>query len=506
MKQFLAPHNISCFPARILSKFSLVSFLLPNMTLLDDVRRAATSEDSELKARLIGTSLHDAPVPSAVLDLSIVKQNCQTMLESAKRLQFSWRAHVKTHKTRELTALQVGDGHGSLNVIVSTIAEAWHIYSPLCQAASNYNRDVSLLFGVPIIPSYVKGLAQLSDALGPGILAILVDHPGQLKYVAQLFELSKNAPEVFIKLDCGGSRSGVPPDFLPFQSLVSKLDELADQGICSIKGLYAHAGHSYAGTTSAAALQMLNTELLTLLRAVQGTQSADFSDSMPSFAPKPRNWTLSVGATPTVTSARLAMDASSLNPEDHGTYTAFRHTCDAITALGCTIELHAGVYTTLDLQQLATHALPAPHLTFANLGLTILTEVASLYTHRAQPEALVAAGSIALGREPCPAYPGWGIVTPWNRSGESLPTDVDLSKYEGWIVGKVSQEHGILRYTGEAAGTSEDGKKLEGLEIGQRVRIWPNHACIAGTGFEYYLVVDGGDEIVDVWARCSGWT
>jgi D-serine deaminase-like pyridoxal phosphate-dependent protein len=42
------------------------------------------------------------------------------------------------------------------------------------------------------------------------------------------------------------------------------------------------------------------------------------------------------------------------------------------------------------------------------------------------------------------------------------------------------------------------------------VKIWPNHACIAGAGYGWYLVVDSEregneDEIVDVWVRCRGW-
>ena len=41
-------------------------------------------------------------------------------------------------------------------------------------------------------------------------------------------------------------------------------------------------------------------------------------------------------------------------------------------------------------------------LSYADLGLRIIVEVASLYNDRTEkPEALVAAGTIALGREPC---------------------------------------------------------------------------------------------------------
>ena len=69
----------------------------------------------------------------------------------------------------------------------------------------------------------------------------------------------------------------------------------------------------------------------------------------------------------------------------------------------------------------------------------------------------------------------------------------------GWRVAKVSQEHGILRAEKEASD----------LKVGQTVRIWPNHACVAGAGFPFYTVVDsaveGGKRVVDVRARCNGW-
>lgn len=57
---------------------------------------ALTKDD--LKARFVGTSLHDAPVPSAVLDLAKIKVNCQRMLDATQRLGLLFRAHIKTHK------------------------------------------------------------------------------------------------------------------------------------------------------------------------------------------------------------------------------------------------------------------------------------------------------------------------------------------------------------------------------------------------------------------------
>jgi hypothetical protein len=61
---------------------------------------------------------------------------------------------------------------------------------------------------------------------------------------------------------------------------------------------------------------------------------------------------------------------------------------------------------------------------WSSVAITVLAEIASLYPPRGKsssPEALLTAGSLALGREPCKAYPGWGIVSPWNRASFVLP-------------------------------------------------------------------------------------
>ena len=134
----------------------------------------------------------------------------------------------------------------------------------------------------------------------------------------------------------------------------------------------------------------------------------------------------------------------------------------------------------------------------ADIALTVLAEVASAYSSRKSPEALLAVGTLALGREPCKSYSGYGKVTPWNT------TLADTKAFSGWKVGRISQEHAILT-------KDEDADIQADLRIGQKVRVWPNHACIAGAGFGWYLVIDSDspeasrDQIIDVWIRCRGW-
>jgi D-serine deaminase-like pyridoxal phosphate-dependent protein len=52
--------------------------------------------------KFVGKSIKEVPTPAAVLDLSKVRSNCSRMLESCEKLDFGWRAHIKTHKVRTM--------------------------------------------------------------------------------------------------------------------------------------------------------------------------------------------------------------------------------------------------------------------------------------------------------------------------------------------------------------------------------------------------------------------
>ncbi|OBT73797.1 hypothetical protein VF21_08003 [Pseudogymnoascus sp. 05NY08] len=441
---------------------------------------ALESQRQQLLKQFVGTNLNDARVPSAILDLSKVKRNCTRMLESIDVLGFGWRAHIKTHKTTELTRLQLGPPPRPAHLITSTLIEAENILSLLL----TYPPDSrSLLYGLPPAPSYAPRLAYLSTSLGAYGLHILLDHPSQVAVVRSIHALSSTPISVSIKIEMGYQRSGILSSSPLFTELISALLPLIEEGKCKIAGFYSHAGHSYAGSDPATAISLLNDELRALL---------DASQALRKLAPA-SELTFSVGATPTTTAVyNLLHPSSSPTTAETTALEALQSTIDSVKAANAQVELHAGVYPVLDMQQLATSARPLSQLSTDDIGLTILAEIASIYPHRRTGEALITAGSIALGRDGCKSYDGHGVVSPWGAVGG-----------EGWVVGSVSQEHGILRWTGEEGGGG-------GLGVGGRVRVWPNHACIAGTGFDWYLIVDseaegGGDVVVDVWMRWRGW-
>ena len=137
-----------------------------------------------------------------------------------------------------------------------------------------------------------------------------------------------------------------------------------------------------------------------------------------------------------------------------------------------------------------------------DIALTILGEVVSIYPHRRPQELLVAAGTLALGREPCPNSKSWARAVYW---GQTVTSD---------------EEHGIQRRAAELDAPlfcEYRGMNVAIFDLssdfpwrpGCKLRLYPNHACIAGAMYDYYVVVDGdvegGERVVDVWPRCRGW-
>lgn len=171
-------------------------------------------------------------------------------------------------------------------------------------------------------------------------------------------------------------------------------------------------------------------------------------------------WVLSVGATPTAHAAALGAsgkleDASELEGE---------------------LELHAGCYCMNDLQQAATSLVRD-----GGLAITVLATVVSKYD-RSGGEAMTDAGALAMSKDQGPT-PGFGKV---------------VSKgHEGWTLGRISQEHGTLIKSAQGA---------KDIEIGEKVRIVPQHACLACACYPWLYVVEGGGErVVDVWVPWKGW-
>jgi D-serine deaminase-like pyridoxal phosphate-dependent protein len=446
---------------------------------------------SSLQLQYVGRHLSDVLTPAAIIDRSIVRRNCNAMLEVCRGLNVGFRAHVKSHKTLEIAKLQVGS-EGPAHFVVSTLIEAENLLPFLLECQSQC-RPCSVLYGVPIPQSAVPRLLQIASKLAPGTFNILIDNADAL---AKFQEKARTGDiGIYIKIDTGYHRAGITTSSPKFSFLVKQVIESSGPRGSHFRGFYSHFGHSYAGSNEDDAANGLIEELQGLEVAAKAVPDT-FTGQL----------VLTVGATPTATAVQNMLSSQSPRAQKVKTIIERLQKQENFE-----IELHAGVYPLLDLQQVATGARPAngkeqpgfQPLSKSNIGLRMLLEVTSIYDERGKPEALVSAGSLAMGREPCKSYPGWGIVTPYlgNQQNKDLIYD-ERGEKTGWIIGRISQEHGILSWEGPR-------EKMQPLTIGDKLLVWPNHACVAGAGFGWYLIVDseveGGEKVIDVWVRWRGW-
>ncbi|KAJ6109209.1 hypothetical protein N7486_001443 [Penicillium sp. IBT 16267x] len=431
----------------------------------------------------VGKDLADVPKPAAILELAIIRRHCERMKRTVNKLGVAFRAHVKTHKTIELTEMQLDKTHPSANLIASTLLEIETLV-PLLQELKK-SQKINVLYGIPLVPSHVTRLAELAVLLGEGSISVMIDHPNQVSFLKKFFEITGFPVCVFVKVDTGYHRAGLPPISLNKNGLLEKLADAENEGYVFLLGLYSHSSLSYGAKTAAEAMGYLSTE-------IRGCKEALglWKHVLPH-----RELIISVGATPQVVSSNNLIPGA-------GAVSSSSVEAKELKALlqepgaNVTIELHAGVYPVMDMQQVSTHARDGAGRLEQEIALSIAAEVCSVYNdgERQKAEALLAAGTLALAREPCASYPGWGVLSSWG-----LGEELEASRL---IIDRISQEHGIVAWE------SGDQKSLP-LKIGQIVKVFPNHACVTGAFYAFYLVVDsdsepGASKIVDVWVRGRG--
>ncbi|SCV02315.1 LAMI_0G17810g1_1 [Lachancea mirantina] len=407
----------------------------------------ARSDKTELVKTYLHKELSNLPTPSLIVDRSVFKGNCEKMLLNASLINADFRAHVKTHKTMEGTLLQLGSKNlTTKKIVVSTLMEAWGLL-PLIE--KGLIDDV--LFSLPVLKSRLPELAELSTHVTH--LRLMLDNKDQLDVLSEFSKKNKIDKKwsVFIKINMGTNRAGFEDDAFLDETLEYLLTtSIKDQ--VSLYGFYCHAGHSYSSSNVNQAKSFLLDEITSGNSACEKALKIDSSLKLQ----------LSVGATPTAHASKV-VDLSTLGQ------------------LYGKLELHAGNYPFCDLQQMSTGCIGPEQV-----SCKVLAEVISSYPGRGTKlpgEQLINAGVIALAREFGP-LPGHGRI--YSPKG-----------YENWIVGRLSQEHGIL--------TPLEEKATELIPLGTKVKIVPQHSCITAASYPWYFVVDNGNTVVDIWVPWRGW-
>ncbi|KAH7165200.1 putative serine dehydratase domain-containing protein [Dactylonectria macrodidyma] len=446
----------------------------------------------------VGQKITKVPKPAAVLDVAKIRKHCSSMLEAAHSLGVGFRAHVKTHKTIEVTSLQIGDSKEDAKLIVSTVAELEHLL-PLLERYMRDGRRISVLYGIPLPPSQVPRLAKIARRLGPESIVFMIDHPSQLGALRLFHKKAGFAAGVYIKVDTGYHRAGLPAASLNKGNLVQEIFHLEEQNEAYLVGLYSHSSLSYGGDKPVDAFDSLTSEIKGCLEAMQELRKHYKGNRVIS---------VSVGASPQAITLQnlvnngLSADVLNAAAELKSLLEAF--SSGDVGGIAASLEIHAGVYSILDLQQLSTKSKESFQGYEEEIALTVAAEVVSVYNdhERYQPEVLIAVGTLGLGREPCQGYHGWGVVSTQN-------TPSLLGSERRLVVDRISQEHAILAWE-MAEGEDPAFMPPIPLDVGQTVFVYPNHACVTGAMYKSYLVVDSSREdgrgrVIDNWKRCSGW-
>lgn len=419
-----------------------------------------------------------------------------------------------THKTDTHTHIHT-HVHTHVHIHTRTHTHTHCAFAIEMCSSKNIVKNEQVLYGLPIPKSAMSRLAAIAQSLGEGSLSVLLDDPSQIPIVSNFHALSGVVPHAHIKVDMGGRRAGVEVQSDRFLELADAALEAHRQGSIILSGLYSHAGHSYGGNSRAAAIKMMHAELTAMLEGADRLKSRA-SDKVVANLPA---LVVSAGASPTSLSVQNLVAAE--EEEGHDTVDEeLRIEVKTLSELfarvrekGYSVEIHAGVYPILDLQQLAAHSVQASRMSWDDIALTILAEVHSNYPGRGihgSDEALIGAGSLALGRETCKAYEGMAMLKPWNnRLGGAQPT-CDVEDFRGWIISRFSQEHGILTWRSGNSQVDFTPPDEEMAKVGEKVRLWPNHACITSSHFGWYFVVDEDrrgkeDEVIDIWVKARGW-
>src|ERR1044072_7547183 len=171
-------------------------------------------------------TLDDLPTPALILDRAILRRNLKRMSERLRDAGVMLRPHLKTAKSIEVGRMAV-QGHDG-RITVSTLAEARYF-------ADGGFKDI--LYGVGVVPSKLQAVAELRRR--GGNLRVVTDNATVPKPIA---EAAKDGDtfSVFIEVDSGGGRAGLPWPELPGLLDIARVLHQAP-GV-ELAGVMSHAG------------------------------------------------------------------------------------------------------------------------------------------------------------------------------------------------------------------------------------------------------------------------
>ncbi len=297
-----------------------------------------------------------------------------------------------------------------------------------------------ILWALPLPHGRVQ--EALTIAGGLDRLGLLLDCAPTADELGSSAALHGTDAAVYIKVDCGYHRAGVDPDSDEALDLARRIHA---HPRLQLEGLVTHAGHAYSCLGPSAVAEVGLREGAAVLRLAQRITAAGL--------PRP---ILSVGSTPTVMQATGLPGIDEIRPGNYAFFDAFQ------AAIGsCSLD---------------------------DCAFTVLAQVIGRYP--ATGSLVLDAGALALSADPGPRHvaPDCGYGRLFNQ---------DLSQpYPRLRLAALSQEHGKVQVRG--------GLRPGEFPVGSRLRIVPNHSCLAAACHPVYHALRG-DLVAAQWEPVRGW-
>lgn len=381
-------------------------------------------------------SIDTLSTPCLLVDQSRVDRNVERMQDLADANDVRLRPHIKTHKSVALANRQRNGG--AEGVTVATVGEA----DVFVEAGFD---DVRIAYPVTGRDKHERLAAHQSQAQ----ISCTVDTLVGAEQASAVHAARGQTLDVLLEVDVGHGRCGVPwQETGAAKELANRIVELPG---LRLTGLLTHAGHAYEGpsegeSAEAALHRAARQERDRMLHLAGHLAEANIG------AVEPDTFEISIGSTPTM--------AAFENAEHRG----FRVT-----------EIRPGNYVFHDAMQVALGS-----ATLDECALSVLTTVISTRERsNGADRAFVDAGKKVFTTDTGYGTEGHGVVL---HEVGSMTQDPDIR------VSHLSEEHGWL--------TLPDAS---GLDIGDRRRIVPNHACVTvATQSRLYVLEE--QSVVDTWS------